>query len=390
MLGTINEERFRLRDLNFRLIIYVILLSMIGVLVVYSATINEKSTSLVSTYVKQIMGVGAGIILMVAVSVLDYKKWIRYAWILYILVLLSLAYLLVFGKEIYGAKRWFYFPLLGTIQPSEFGKPVLIFMLALVSLKLKENISRLWGILVFFAAAAPMIFLVIKEPDLSTTITLILITVSALFIAGVSYKWIIAGVLVMIPAVVFLLIIVYQPEQAILNKLLEPHQVERINAYFFPDQFPQQVYQQNTSVMAIGSGGLLGKGLNTSSLESVKNGNFLSEESCDFIFAVVGEELGFLGSCVIILLICLVVFECFHTAARCTDTTGRVIAGSVGAMFAFQSFINIGVSVLILPNTGIPLPFVSAGMSSLLSSFLLIGMVLSVSLWGRKNKRVFY
>lgn len=390
MLGTINEERFRLRDLNFRLIIYVILLSMIGVLVVYSATINEKSTSLVSTYVKQIMGVGAGIILMVAVSVLDYKKWIRYAWILYILVLLSLAYLLMFGRKIYGAKRWFYFPLLGTIQPSEFGKPVLIFMLALVSLKLKEKISRLWGILVFFATAAPMIFLVIKEPDLSTTIMLILITVSALFIAGVSYKWIIAGVLVMIPAVVFLLIIVYQPEQAILNKLLEPHQVERINAYFFPDQFPQQIYQQKTSVMAIGSGGLLGKGLNTSSLESVKNGNFLSEESCDFIFAVVGEELGFLGSCVIILLICLVVFECFHTAARCTDTTGRVIAGSVGAMFAFQSFINIGVSVLILPNTGIPLPFVSAGMSSLLSSFLLIGMVLSVSLWGRKNKRVFY
>ena len=122
----------------------------------------------------------------------------------------------------------------------------------------------------------------------------------------------------------------------------------------------------------------------------MKNGHFLSEESCDFIFAVVGEELGFAGSCVIILLVALIVFECFHTAGRCVDATGKVIAGTVGAMFAFQSFINIGVAVLLLPNTGIPLPFVSAGMSSLLSSFMMIGMVLSVSLWGRKNKRVFY
>ncbi|MBQ6551320.1 MAG: FtsW/RodA/SpoVE family cell cycle protein [Lachnospiraceae bacterium] len=387
MLGTINEERFRLRDLNFRLIIYVIVLSMIGILVVYSATINEKSTSLVSTYVKQIMGVGAGIILMIAVSILDYKKMLRHAWIPYVFAILLLVYLLLFGREIYGAKRWYYFPLLGTIQPSEFAKPALIFFLAFVASRLKEKISAVWGILLFFLSAMPLVFLVIKEPDLSTTIMLLLITVCALFIAGVSYKWIVAFILIMIPVCIFAVIMVYQPEQTLLNKVLEPHQVERINAYFFPEQFPEKVYQQSTSVMAIGSGGLFGKGLNTSSLESVKNGNFLSEESSDFIFAVIGEELGFFGSCVIILLVALIVFECFHTAARCNDTTGKIIAGTVGAMFALQSFINMGVALLLLPNTGIPLPFVSAGMSSLLSSFLLIGMVLSVSLWGRKSKR---
>ena len=389
MLGTINEERFRLRDLNFRLIAYVILLSVIGTMVVYSATINEISSSLVSTYVKQLLGVGAGIVLMIGLSVLDYRKWIKFSWILYGAALLALAALLVFGNAIYGAKRWFYFPLLGTIQPSEFAKPALIYFLAFVSLKLNERISRVWGLLLFLLAAAPAVFLVMKEPDLSTTVMLLLITVSALFIAGVSYKWIVAGLLILIPAVVFFIIIVNQPEQTILNKLLEPHQIGRINAYFFPEDYPKSVYQQNTSVMAIGSGGLLGKGLVTSSLESVKNGNFLSEESCDFIFAVVGEELGFAGCCVIIFLISLIVFECFHTAGKCADRTGKIIAGTVGAMFAFQSFINIGVAVLLLPNTGIPLPFVSAGMSSLLSSFMLIGMVLSVSLWGRNNKRVY-
>ena len=390
MLGTINEERFRLRDLNFRLIIYVILLSMIGTTVVYSATINEVTSSLVSTYVKQIMGVGAGIVLMIGLAVLDYRKFIKYAWITYVLAILALIYILVFGQAIYGAKRWIYFPLLGTIQPSEFAKPALIFFLAFISYKLNEKINKVWGLLLFFLAAAPVVFLVIKEPDLSTTVMLLLITVSALFIAGVSYKWIIAGLLILIPAIIFFIIIVYQPEQTILHKLIKEHQIKRINAYFFPELYPNDVYQQNTSVMAIGSGGLLGKGLVTSSLESVKNGHFLSEESCDFIFAVVGEELGFAGCCVIILLVALIVFECFHTAGRCTDTTGKLIAGTVGAMFAFQSFINIGVSVLILPNTGIPLPFVSAGMSSLLSSFMMVGMVLSVSLWGRKNKRVYY
>ena len=136
--------------------------------------------------------------------------------------------------------------------------------------------------------------------------------------------------------------------------------------------------------MAIGSGMLTGKGLNTSTYESVKNGSFLSEQQCDFIFAVVGEELGFTGSCVVILLIGLIVFECIRMAKRSRDEEGRLLSSAVGGLFAFQSFVNIGVATQIIPNTGLPLPFVSAGLSSLISSFIMIGIVLNVGLQRKK------
>jgi len=166
--------------------------------------------------------------------------------------------------------------------------------------------------------------------------------------------------------------------------------VNRINAFFFPEEYPKYVYQQNNSVMAIGSGGWFGKGLNTSSLDSVKNGDFLSEESCDFVFAVIGEEMGFVGSFIVILLLSLVVFECFWIAKKCVDPIGRIIAGATGASIGFQSLINIAVATLLIPNTGIPLPFLSAGLSSLLSTFIMLGLTFSVGMHGTVRRRVFY
>ena len=199
----------------------------------------------------------------------------------------------------------------------------------------------------------------------------------------------VVGVLIaMIPVILVLIIAVYQPEQTILHSFLKDHQVERINAYFFPENYPDVVRQQNNSVMAIASGGFFGKGLGNSSLDSVKNGNFLSEEQCDFIFAIVGEETGFFGCAVVIILLGLVVFECFYTAYKCEDLAGRVIAGGAGASIGFQSLINISVALGLVPNTGIPLPFISAGLSSLLSTYLLIGCVLSIRLYGSVQRRV--
>lgn len=141
--------------------------------------------------------------------------------------------------------------------------------------------------------------------------------------------------------------------------------------------------------MAIGSGGFFGKGLGNSSLDSVKNGSFLSEEQCDFIFAVIGEEMGLLGATIVIVLLGLVVFECILTAKKCKDPIGKVLAGTVGASLGFQSLINIGVALELIPNTGIPLPFLSAGLSSLLSTYVLIGLISSIALWGSRGRRVF-
>jgi rod shape determining protein RodA len=187
-----------------------------------------------------------------------------------------------------------------------------------------------------------------------------------------------------------LLFAVYQPDQKALNYMVEQqwiksYQVERINAYFFPEDYPDTTYQQRNSVMAIGGGQLEGKGLNTSTLESVKNGGFLSEEQSDFIFAVIGEELGFIGCCFLIALYILIVIEGLRIAGRSPDFEGKIIAGGLISIFAFQSFVNMGVATMLLPNTGTPLPFISAGMSSLLGSFGMIGILLNIGLQKKRN-----
>ncbi len=387
-IGIVRREKFHLRDFNFRLLIYVIALSVLGVLYVHSATENEVTQSIVSTTVKQIIGVSFGVVLMVVLAFLDYIQLVRFSWVFYVLSILLLIYLLVFGPSIYGAKRWLYFPFLGTIQPSEFTKPALLLFLSFIIFRLKDRISKVYVVLLYFAATAPILFLVLSEPDLSTAVVLAIIIVVCLFLGEISYKWVIGVMIAMIPVILFLIIAVYQPEQTILHSFLKDHQVERINAYFFPENYPDVIRQQNNSVMAIASGGFFGKGIGNSSLDSVKNGNFLSEEQCDFIFAIVGEETGFLGCAAVIILLGLVVFECFYTAFKCEDLAGRVIAGGAGASIGFQSLINISVALGLIPNTGIPLPFISAGLSSLLSTYILIGGVLSIKLYGSAQRRV--
>ena len=151
-----------------------------------------------------------------------------------------------------------------------------------------------------------------------------------------------------------------------------------------PEKYADDAYQQQNSIMAIGSGQLLGKGLYNTDVNSVKNGNFISEPQTDFIFAVVGEEMGFLGSALIIILLLLITIECIIIAKRAKDLSGRLLCCGVVALIGFQSFVNICVVTGLMPNTGLPLPFVSYGLTSLVSSFIGIGLVLNVGLQPRK------
>ena len=387
--GYLNESSFRVRDINFRLILYVLLLSAIGVAVVHSATASEVTQTIVSTTVKQVIGIGLGVVAMMVLTFIDYRFFVKYSYVFAALSMIMLIYVRFFTPAIYGAHRWIYVPFFGTIQPSEFAKPALLMFLTFVLFKIRDRIDKVYMLLLYLVSAAPILVLVLMEPDLSTSIVMVLLIVSLLFLADISYKWIVGVILALLPIVALFFFAVYQEGQPLLNNLFEEHQVLRINAFFFPEQYPAQVYQQNNSVMAIGSGGLFGKGLNNSSLESVKNGQFLSEEQCDFIFAVVGEELGFVGAVGVIVLILLIVFECLRMAYKCQDVRGKMVAGGAGCMIGFQSFINIAVALLLIPNTGIPLPFVSAGMSSLLSSYILMGLAMSVGLHNRQQKRGF-
>lgn len=382
---------YHLRNYNFKLILYSITLSILGIVVVKSASANEVQTGLFSTVDKQIMAVVIGIILMVILSLLDYHKLLKYSIILYLINIGLLVYVRFLNPYVFmGAKRWIYIRGFGTVQPSEFSKIAIVIMGAWLLGKFKHKVNNFFVLLIYLAVMGVTAVLILIEPNLSTTLEVIWGIAAMLFLANISWKWIAGVAAVAAAAAGILLFAVYQPEQTLLNELIDrnivqDYQVERINAYFFPDEYPDLTRQQLNSVMAIGGGQLYGKGLNTSTLESVKNGGFLSEEQSDFIFAVVGEELGFVGCMFLILLYILIIIEGLRIAGRSPDFEGRIIAGGLVSIFAFQSFVNIGVATLILPNTGTPLPFISAGMSSLLGTFISIGILLNVGLHKKRN-----
>ena len=166
--------------------------------------------------------------------------------------------------------------------------------------------------------------------------------------------------------------------------LIQEYQIRRILAWLYPDQYPSDAAQQVNSIMAIGSGQLYGKGLDTTAIESVKNGNFIPEAQTDFIFAVAGEEIGFLGCCIIIILEMLIAIECIRVGQKARERSGSILCCGMGALIALQSIMNICVATGLMPNTGLPLPFVSSGLSSLITLFVGIGLVLNVGLQVKK------
>ncbi len=216
------------------------------------------------------------------------------------------------------------------------------------------------------------------QPNLSTTIVIAFTLACMIYMAGLSYRWILGILAAGIPAALLCLYL------AVLDIVpsLEQYQAKRILAKIFhsDSQYADLNRQQDNSIMAIGSGQLKGKGLFNNTLASVKNGNFLSEEQTDFIFAVVGEELGFIGCVAVILIYSLMVYECLWMAGRAKDEAGKLICSGMAALLAFQSFANIAVATGVFPNTGLPLPFISSGISSLLSMFIGMGIVLNVGL----------
>ena len=173
-------------------------------------------------------------------------------------------------------------------------------------------------------------------------------------------------------------------QQDNLPQFLKTYQINRILGHIYGSEYGASSDQQDNSVMAIGSGQLSGKGINNSTVATVKDTNLISEPQTDFIFAIVGEELGFIGSVIIIAILCLIVLQCIRVARHAKDKKGMYIAAGIGSLVAFQTFINIGVATALLPNTGLPLPFISYGLSSLVSMSAGIGLVLNINLQKKK------
>ncbi len=281
-------KQYKLRNYNFRLVFYVVALTILGILVIGSAKESVQN--------KQTLGLFLGIIAMLCVSMMDYSFLLRFSWLYYIMNIGLLVLVKVIGDDSNGATRWVEIAGL-RFQPSELAKIIIILFFAYFFMKHQEQLNtvKILG-LSFILAGIPLV-LIKEQPDLSTTIVTAVIFVSLLFIAGLSYKIVISVLAVSIPSFIIFISLILQPDQ----KILDGYQYKRIMAWLQPEKYADTAYQQLNSKMAIGSGQLWGKGLNNSQITSVKNGNFISEPQTDFIFAIVGEELGFVGSVIVII-----------------------------------------------------------------------------------------
>lgn len=368
-------KQYKLKNYRFRLVAYVVLLCIIGVMVVGSAKPSVQN--------KQIIGIAGGLVVMVIVSLIDYGTILKFRRPIYLLAVVLLAVIFIpgVGDNTGGATRWIQVTSSFKFQPSEFCKILLIIFFAGFFMKYKDQLNTWKTILLSLILAGIPLALIVKEPDLSTTIATTMIFITLLFVAGLSYK-IVAGVLVLgVPVGIIGVVLIMK--QAL---PLKPYQYKRIMSWLQPSNpaYADDSYQQQNSIIAIGSGQFWGKGLNNSSITSLKNGDFISEPQTDFIFAVIGEELGFIGCLIVIILLLLIVFECILIAKNAKDLGGRLICCGMAALIGFQSFINICVTTGLMPNTGLPLPFVSYGLTSIMSLFIGLGMVLNVGLQARK------
>lgn len=364
-------KQYKLKNYKFILVIYVTALTMIGVLLVGSAKPSLQS--------KQLLGFLVGFVIMVIVSLIDYNFILKFSWLIYFILVGMLGAVLVIGDNSGGAQRWIDLKFM-RFQPSELAKILIILFFAYFFMKYEEKINNPKVLFSSFVLAGIPLAMILRQPDLSTSIVTALIFVALLFVAGLSYKIVSSVLIVCVPAAIILFTLLVQDKLPFIRS----YQVGRVMAWLYPEDYPDLAYQQQNSIMAIGSGRIWGKGLNNTDPTSVKNGKFLLEPQTDFIFAVAGEELGFIGTVTIILLLLLITIECILIARKAKDTAGKLICSGMAALVGFQSLINISVASGLLPNTGLPLPFVSYGLTSLWSLYIGVGLVLNVGLQPRK------
>ena len=363
-------KQYKLRFYNFRLIIFLLAISLIGVTLVGTAAENLKS--------KQFVGVILGLIIMVILSLMDYSWIMNFQWFMYGFNIIMLIVVRIAGSSANGAARWIG---IGSFrfQPTELSKIILIVFFAKFFMDHEENLNTLKTLAASAGLLAVPLILILEQPDLKNTLTVIVIFCMMIYIAGLSYKVIGGALFISVPLLIIFLSIVVQPDQ----KLLKDYQRSRIMSFLYPEneEYSDNIEQQKNSKTAIASGELVGKRISgDDSTASVNEGNFVSENQTDFIFAVAGEEYGFIGCTTIVLLLLAISFECIRMSLRAKDLSGKILCCGMGGLIALQSFINICVATGMAPNTGTPLPFVSYGLTSLVSLYIGMGLVLNVGL----------
>jgi rod shape determining protein RodA len=367
-------SRLRAPRLDWMLLLAVLGLLVMGTLLVWSATAPRDGLNGgdPTAYVKkQLVNVAIGVVLMVMVLATDHR-WVRIlAPLVYVGSIVGLVLVLVMGSTINGSRSWL---MLGgmSIQPSEFAKPAVVIGMALL---VAERLEGKWlrkvgsfeviGMLVIAGIPAALILL---QPDLGTMLVLTATVFGVLAVSGASRRWLVGLLFAGVAAAA----------GAVVGHVLKPYQIDRVMAFTNPDLDPRGAgYNVEQARIAVGNGGLFGQGLFQGS--QTKSG-FVPEQHTDFIFTVAGEELGLIGAGLLIALLCVVIWRALSIAARTDDLFGRVAAAGIACWLGFQAFQNIGMCLGIMPVTGVPLPFVSYGGSSVFASMLAVGLLQNIHL----------
>ena len=355
------------RDFDWVLLAFILLICSLGVLEIYSTTYGTKFAG---AHVRQIYWIMAGLALMLTVSLINYQILLENAHWFYIASIVSLLAVAVVGKKYLGARRWILLPGGQHFQPSEWVKLVLILALARYFSGEGEREALPSDVVKAGLIVAVPMLLVLKQPDLGTALTYMPVAIMGLFLGGIQFRH--AAVIAVVAGVLVPALWIYGPRV----HLVKQYQKDRLTAFLHPEADSQKSgYQLEQSKIAVGSGGIWGKGVRKG---TQTQGSFLPEPHTDFIFAAWAEEHGFVGAVALLLLYFMVLMRLIHNAQTAPDSAGGFVVMGVVAILLFHILVNAGMVVGFMPVTGIPLPLMSYGGSSVLFMFLALGIVMNI------------
>ncbi len=381
------------KNLDFILLIIVFIICFIGAYTVKLAGTNMyiNGNSMGDYYMRsQFKGIIMGVVVIIALTLIDYHFICQFAPYYYILCII----LTILTKSPLGydyntdAKRWLKF---GSIvfQPTELLKIVFIIFMGWLLVRYERKITQLSTFWIIVGCMTIPFIAVLSQPDLSSSLVIIFTTMVLLFISGIPYKTI--GIFWGIPIPIISAVFWYitKEDSIFYKKLWDVYQFRRVIAWLnkIPEYADNLNYQSNLSVSAIASGELSGKFLNETVENTGRVYDNVSVRESDFIWSVIGEEFGFIGCIIILILYAIVILRCIRIAQNARDFQGKVIAMGIGAMFMFQMFTNIAVATFLFPNTGLPLPFLSSGLSSMLSAMISVGLLINISIQPSKTSK---
>jgi rod shape determining protein RodA len=357
-----------LRRFDYLMLLAALALVGYGLALIYSGSIalyGSGHAALTHAVFKQAGFAAAGLLLLALLVAFDYRAWSTLAPALYAITIIGLLAVLVLGQRAFGSRRWFAVGGL-ELQPSELAKLVTIVLLARYLADDRERLRTARGFLTTLGLAALPAALVFVEPDLGTALVFLAVWLGMVYVAGARFKHLVTFAGTCIAAIPFALLVG-----------LSGYQKERFSSFIDPGKDPLGAgFNILQAQISIGSGGLFGKGLTHGPQTQLA---YLRTQTTDYIFSVLGEELGFVGAMVLFFLFLVLLFRGLRTASRSQDDFGRYVATGIVVMIVVQLFINIGVNVRLFPVTGIPLPFISQGGSSLLTMFVAVGILQSIA-----------